>query len=1525
MKSAHIKVLTLISLCIASAFSPAIFAPGLQKPEAIGKFLNGKFPASLESEVGIGLDIAYPSMNFSTSMGIYQAPRSSIVFVIERGGKIYSFNKNAANPSKSLFLDVSSKTWTGQDSGLMGLAFHPQYNQAGKANRNYFYIYYITQKGSTQYLRLSRYTRPDGQAMANANSEQILIEQKLGPTLHRGGGLLFGKDGFLYLAIGDLGWKEQSQNITDRFSGGVLRIDVDRKGGSVSHPIRRKLQDVNQGFSGNYYVPNDNPFLSTNGSRFEEYYTLGCRNPHKMSMDSQTGKIYIGNVGSNSGQKKEEINVVSKGANFGWPFREGKTDRPDIMKRPSTIIGSLKDPIFDYLHTEGNRCIIGGYVYRGNAIPSLKGKYVFGDYGSRKIWSIGLDGNNREEIGVLQAGNFPTMGQTTDGEILIGLGGNKPLYQIKPVTTAAVPKGWYLIKSRHSGKMVSIAGNSKANGGNIYQWAASNGANQQWFIEPISGGYYRIKSKHSNLYLDAAAFGTKNGTNIHQWSWNNTNNQKWKISSAPDGHFFFTNIHNNLVMDVAGVSKNDGANIYLWSQHSGANQQWELIPINGTTLGIPKLLSRTGAFTNLRTLEPAKGILPYEVNTPLWSDGAKKKRWVAIPNDGTHNTAAEKVSFTARGDWKFPKGTVFIKHFELALDESKPNITKKLETRFMIHGEDGDYYGITYKWNDAGTDAVLLENGQDQIYKVKGKNGNIRNQSWRFPSRSECFSCHTAASGRTLGLKTNQLNKSITYPSTGKKANQLETWNHLGILNPGINVQHIDKYLTSRALEDNTASLEQRVRSYLDSNCSGCHQPEGGPRSEFDTRLSTNLNMQKLINGTVIENLGISGAKLVVPGNPAKSILYQRVKQANTPDAMPPLAKSLADEEAVQLIEQWIKALPASGGGLKGTYFQNPDFTQKVFTKTDRNIDFDWSTGKPDSRIDANTFSIRWEGTVTARFSETYTFTTNADDGVRLWVDGKKIVDDWSVHPARERSGQIDLVAGKKTSIKLEYYENGGHAVVQLFWQSKKQSREIVPAMYLDPEAAPPVLPSNFFAHWKLDKDAKDAIGDAHGALKNGAKLVNDATRKKVLNIGANNHHVLVTAKPQLQVGYDNKDFSVAYWFLPKQAKTGQWRSIMHKGKANGERTFAMWMRPTDNRVHFRISTTASGNEGSDSKAQLAINQWSHIAYIKKGNKLQLYINGKLDREITLRGKTKSNTGNLYFGDTPWYNPVISRLDDIRLYGRGLSAAEVKKLFDDTNMETPTATSCTNPVNLALKKPAKQSSVYDNQFASYAVDGLTGGDRNNKYDQMAHTDWDVNPWWEVDLQEVADIKEVQIYNRTDCCQDRLNNIYVFVSEKPFTSTDLEKTKTQTGVHKVLLNEAVGRPGKIAFNKKGRYVRIQSSKEGYFNIPEVKVMGCGKSAAARFTSPYTPDPEPIPMEVKAYPNPFREIFTIDIKGDNDQKVNVQVVNMVGQSIYSAEQVNTNRILRLGADWPAGMYIIRVTGDGYKQEFRMVKAE
>lgn len=323
----------------------------------------------------------------------------------------------------------------------------------------------------------------------------------------------------------------------------------------------------------------------------------------------------------------------------------------------------------------------------------------------------------------------------------------------------------------------------------------------------------------------------------------------------------------------------------------------------------PKFLSQTGVFINLATLTAAPGAVPYEVANPLWSDGAEKKRWIILPNDGSHNTATEKIVFNEEGSWQFPAGTVFVKHFEVVPDPRHPDVVRRLETRFLICTEGGGKYGVTYKWNAAGTDAELLSGGLSENYEVSLPGGGVETRKWDYPSRADCLQCHNDASGQALGVKTHSLNTSFHYSATGRTANQLTTFNALGMFDRTLTVAELENFIESRALDDETAPIEHRVRSYLDSNCSHCHQP-GGTADFFDARLGTPLQTQGLINGILQGHFSLGeDGRYLKPGNPTLSAVHVRLANVANAAAMPPLAKNVVDQKAVALLTEYLESL----------------------------------------------------------------------------------------------------------------------------------------------------------------------------------------------------------------------------------------------------------------------------------------------------------------------------------------------------------------------------------------------------------------------------------------------------------------------------------------------------------------------------------------------------------------------------------------------------------------------------------------
>ena len=313
---------------------------------------------------------------------------------------------------------------------------------------------------------------------------------------------------------------------------------------------------------------------------------------------------------------------------------------------------------------------------------------------------------------------------------------------------------------------------------------------------------------------------------------------------------------------------------------------------------VPRLLSQTGAFTDVRRLTPSDALIPYELNVSFWSDGAEKSRWISVP--------AEPIRFSAGDEWVFPRGTVFVKTFELATNQALPGLKRRLETRLLVCNSTGGVYGVTYKWRADNSDAELLETNLTETIPVQTATGLVT-QAWYYPNRQDCLVCHTANAGFVLGVKTRQLNHEFKYPS-GVADNELRTWNHLGLFGTRLDETKLDQFAALARPDDSSRSLEDRARSYLDANCSQCHRPRGTV-AYFDARYGVALAQQNLINGPVLIDERIDNPRVVAPNDIWRSILYMR---ANTTEAfkMPPLARNTIDTAGMNLLRQWIESLP---------------------------------------------------------------------------------------------------------------------------------------------------------------------------------------------------------------------------------------------------------------------------------------------------------------------------------------------------------------------------------------------------------------------------------------------------------------------------------------------------------------------------------------------------------------------------------------------------------------------------------------
>ncbi|HYX52699.1 MAG TPA: PQQ-dependent sugar dehydrogenase [Candidatus Limnocylindrales bacterium] len=317
---------------------------------------------------------------------------SGRLFVVEQGGTIHIIQNGMILASP--YLDISSKVLNTNESGLLGLTFHPSFAQNGK-----LYIYYVrSNAGQVQSVFSELTAAPAANQVDPATERILLVVNQVGNfTNHKAGQLAFGPDGFLYFGLGDSGSEgdpfNNGQN-TQTLLGKIMRIDV-----NSTSPGRQ------------YGIPGDNPFVA--GGGLPEIYAVGFRNPFHFSFDKTTGRLFAGDVGQD---KFEEVDIVTKGVNYGWSTMEAT----HCFKPASGCnAAGLTPPIVEIPHPEAE-AVMGGFVYHGTALKNFQGLYVFGDLNG-KIWALTENPANTFTRSTLMNAGFSisSFGQDSAGELYV--------------------------------------------------------------------------------------------------------------------------------------------------------------------------------------------------------------------------------------------------------------------------------------------------------------------------------------------------------------------------------------------------------------------------------------------------------------------------------------------------------------------------------------------------------------------------------------------------------------------------------------------------------------------------------------------------------------------------------------------------------------------------------------------------------------------------------------------------------------------------------------------------------------------------------------------------------------------------------------------------------------------------------------------------------------------------------------------------------------------------------------------------
>lgn len=643
------------------------------------------FPLRIERALG-GVQFVQPTQ-------LVPSPVPGQWLVLERQGRIMRAEQATdgswkAEPALDHQASVLSEYI---EDGLLSLAFSPDFAETGEAFLSYTAPFDVVSYDSV----ISRIQSHDGGRTFDPTTEEdVLRLHQIAPG-HNGGPIVFGPDRRLYIAFGD-GWLDDPERWAqdrEQLFGKILRVDA-----LGTRP---------------YTVPPDNPF--TDGRT--EIYAYGFRNPFSMSFDHE-GRLWVADVGQD---RWEEVDIVTAGGNYGWSKREGTHCWSDD---PCEVEGAI-DPVFQYSHTDG-LAVKGGFVYRGEKIPWLRGMYVLGDYVSGRIWAL-------EE---------QPDGRWVDREVL-----DSPL---------------------------SITSFAEGPDHEIY------------ITDFVGGGVHRVEPAEEALTPEA-----------------------------------------------------------------------------------PTSLRALGCLDDGRADGMAGNLLSYEVNSPLWSDGLDKSRWVSLPVES-------KIHVDEDGNWHLPDGAFALKTFSFE--------GRRIETR-MLTQQGGRWFGYAFEWNEAQDDAVLL---------TEGKSTTVGGVPWDIPSRTQCFACHTAAAGRALGFETGQLNREIL-GADELPTNQLARFASVGMLAAPIATEEAVR------IEDPAGAgpLEERARAYLHANCSHCHRPLGPGGGSTDLRATIPRDAMRLCG---------QGTNVIEPGQPDASPLLARASRRGD-GQMPPLGSHRVDEAGVDLLRQWIASL----------------------------------------------------------------------------------------------------------------------------------------------------------------------------------------------------------------------------------------------------------------------------------------------------------------------------------------------------------------------------------------------------------------------------------------------------------------------------------------------------------------------------------------------------------------------------------------------------------------------------------------
>jgi uncharacterized repeat protein (TIGR03806 family) len=888
-----------------------------------------------------------------------QISEAGEIYVIGRRGHFYAMEAGSL-VEKSQFATNSV-----HEGGLIGFVLDPNFNE----NR-WAYFHYTHPSQSSQ--RVSR-IEIGNDNVPLMGTEVVLLSYPVDfECCHVAGDMLFDEEGNLFIATGDNTNPFESDGFApiDERAGRAV-FDAQRTSANTNS-LRGKILRITPQDDGSYIIPEGNLF-SADAEHRGEIYSMGHRNPFRIGMDPRRQWLYWGEIGpdANSASTRgprgmDEINRTAAPGNFGWPYFAGANQAYRDYDFATGSVGDAFNPqAVENLSSNNSgantlpnaqaswysishRALMLTDIYRWD--DTVNDQYKLPSYFHGRLLYWNFNDDSMYEADAEAASLSPR--RWLDTSLLNGIidaqisPHNNRLYVLayggnccgSPANSGTLAEVRYIgdgpepqdpVDPFEVGDNVSLHIDGhilSADGDNLQLRDAATGNAEVWSIIDAGDGGVAFQSAQTNQYLSVADDGSLNvsadtiGT-AQQFEMEQTQSGDISLLAFENCSYLSINNAGDAVSASAQTLNNNSVftfesericvedNSYgLSCERSGEAYLNMPADVASNLSNVPALLSQTGAFADVANLVPAQSLIPYDLIQPLWSDRANKHRWFSIP-------AGEKIQWQEEGKWQWPIGTVLVKHFELPVDESNPDLVQRLETRLIVKQADGSIYGVTYKWRSDNSDADLLTSSLDEDINIAAAGGNYV-QTWTYPSPEDCLTCHNDEAEHVLGIKTASLNSDFAYPS-GITDNQIRSLHNVGIFSADINETEINGFPRHANIHDTSADMETRLRSYWDMNCASCHGPQG-IASLWDARFETELDFQGIVNGALagqrdyFADYGLADPRVIDPGDPSNSILYIRDQSRDPSDQMPPIGSNMAHEAYLELLEDWIMELGAS-------------------------------------------------------------------------------------------------------------------------------------------------------------------------------------------------------------------------------------------------------------------------------------------------------------------------------------------------------------------------------------------------------------------------------------------------------------------------------------------------------------------------------------------------------------------------------------------------------------------------------------